>query len=60
VQRKNQVVSKEELLEGVWGIEYDGNQNAVEVYINYLRKKLACGKELIRTIRGVGYSIRED
>ncbi len=59
-QRKNQVVSKEELLEGVWGIEFDGNQNVVEVYINYLRKKLDCGKELIRTIRGVGYSIREE
>ncbi|HRW93215.1 MAG TPA: response regulator transcription factor [Thermotogota bacterium] len=56
---RNQVISKEELLEKVWGIDFDANPNVVEVYINYLRKKLKAGKELIRTVRGVGYTIRE-
>lgn len=59
-QHRNRVVSKEELLERVWGIDFDGNPNVVEVYITYLRKKIPCAKALIHTVRGVGYTIRED
>lgn len=58
-QHRNRVVSKEELLEGVWGIDFDGNPNVVEVYVTYLRKKIPSGKALIHTVRGVGYTIRE-
>jgi len=42
----------------VWGIDYYGSDNTVEVYINYIRKKLS--PDLIKTIRGVGYKIAGD
>lgn len=55
-----QVLSKEQILEHVWGPEYYADLNLVEVYIRYIRTKLeaAGGKRLIQTIRGSGYSLR--
>ncbi|OOC42248.1 response regulator transcription factor [Thermosipho sp. 1074] len=55
VKNSNRTVSKEEILNAVWGISYEGSENIVEVYINYLRKKIS--PDLIKTIRGVGYTI---
>ncbi|HCI28918.1 MAG TPA: response regulator transcription factor [Fervidobacterium sp.] len=55
VKNKHRVVSKEEILNAVWGIDYYGSDNTVEVYINYIRKKLS--PDLIKTVRGVGYKI---
>lgn len=55
VKNKDRVVSKEEILDSVWGIDYYGSDNTVEVYINYLRKKLS--SEIIKTVRGVGYKL---
>ncbi|HCO69170.1 MAG TPA: DNA-binding response regulator [Mesotoga infera] len=52
------VMSKERLLEKVWGSEDWGNPNVVEVYINYLRKKLGKTGERIKTVRGSGYVVR--
>jgi DNA-binding response OmpR family regulator len=52
------VMSKERLLEKVWGSEEWGNTNVVEVYINYLRKKLGQSGERIKTVRGSGYVVR--
>ena len=52
------VMSKERLLEKVWGNEEWGNPNVVEVYINYLRKKLGKSGERIKTVRGSGYVVR--
>ncbi|HOI62942.1 MAG TPA: response regulator transcription factor [Mesotoga sp.] len=52
------VMSKERLLEKVWGSEEWGNPNVVEVYINYLRKKLGQSGERIKTVRGSGYVVR--
>lgn len=52
------VMSKERLLEKVWGNEEWGNPNVVEVYINYLRKKLGQSGERIKTVRGSGYIVR--
>ncbi|HNR80016.1 MAG TPA: response regulator transcription factor [Mesotoga infera] len=52
------VMSKERLLEKVWGNEEWGNPNVVEVYINYLRKKLGQSGERIKTVRGSGYVVR--
>jgi len=60
VRNKNRVVSKDELLERVWGYDFEGNANVVEVYINYLRKKIKSGKHMIKTIRGVGYTVIDD
>ena len=56
------VLSRETFLSRVWGYDYVGETNVVDVYIRYLRGKLdaACGKSLIHTVRGVGYVLRED
>lgn len=55
VKNAGRVVSKEEILDAVWGISYEGSENTVEVYINYLRKKLS--SDIIKTVRGIGYTI---
>ncbi len=57
-RRSPAVVTKSALLDGVWGLDFDGDPNIVEVYVGYLRKKL--GKEAIRTVRGVGYQLAVD
>lgn len=51
------VYSREQLLENIWGYEYDGENRTVDVHINSLRQKLGeCG-HLIKTVRGMGYKI---
>ncbi len=57
----NESLAKSEILLAVWGSEFDGDPNIVEVYIGYLRRKLdvAPNKSVIHTVRGVGYSVRE-
>lgn len=57
---KNIVVSKEKIMEEVWGYSEEENKNIVEVYMNYLRKKLGEASKYIKTVRGVGYVIREE
>ncbi len=51
-----QVMSREVLLDRVWGYDYDPGSNIVDVYVGYLRKKL--GSELFETVRGVGYRLK--
>jgi two-component system, OmpR family, response regulator QseB len=51
-----QVLSREQLLDRVWGYDYDPGSNIVDVYVGYLRKKL--GSSLIETVRGMGYRLR--
>jgi two-component system response regulator MprA len=51
------VLSKEQLLEHVWGYDFGGDDNVVEVYVRYLRTKLG-EPRLIQTVRGVGYAFR--
>ncbi|MEH1863483.1 MAG: response regulator transcription factor [Nostoc sp.] len=51
-----QVLSREQLLDMVWGYDYDPGSNIVDVYVGYLRKKL--GSDLIETVRGMGYRLR--
>lgn len=53
INHKQQVMTRQQLLDHVWGYDYDPGSNIVDVYIGYLRKKL--GKNTIETIRGVGY-----
>ncbi|MCM0619426.1 response regulator transcription factor [Nocardioides bruguierae] len=48
-----QVLSREQLLDRVWGFDFDPGSNVVDVYVGYLRKKL--GAEAISTVRGMGY-----
>ena len=52
----------DQILQEVWGYDFGGDDNVLEVYIGYLRKKSEAGGEprLIQTVRGVGYVLRED
>lgn len=55
------VLSKDQIIDHVWHYDFGGNQNIVETYVRYLRKKLeAFGPPLIHTIRLVGYVLREE
>ncbi len=56
LRHSGQVLSREQLLDQVWGYHYDPGSNIVDVYVGYLRKKL--GSNLIETVRGMGYRLR--
>lgn len=56
LRHPGQVLSREQLLDRVWGYDYDPGSNIVDVYVGYLRKKL--GNHLIETVRGMGYRLR--
>ncbi|MEC4116275.1 response regulator transcription factor [Myroides phaeus] len=60
LENKDKVVSRMQILERVWGIQFDTNTNVVDVYISYLRNKLdeSQGK-IIHTIKGTGYMLQE-
>lgn len=62
LQNKDIVISREKLLSRVWGYDYAGETNIVDVYIRYLRSKIddPFNKKLIHTVRGVGYVLRDD
>ena len=56
VRHPGQVLSREQLLDRVWGYDFDPGSNIVEVYVGYLRRKL--GPDAIETVRGMGYRLR--
>ncbi|PPS39154.1 response regulator transcription factor [Chroococcidiopsis sp. TS-821] len=56
LRHPGQILSREQLLNRVWGYDYDPGSNIVDVYVGYLRKKL--GNQFIETVRGVGYRLR--
>ena len=60
LRKKGAVVTRGMILDQVWGLDYEGGSNLVEVYINYLRRKVDQPFEvkLIHTIRGTGYALR--
>jgi len=62
VQNKNIVLSREQILNEVWGYNYIGETNVVDVYVRYLRSKIdePFGAKYIHTIRGVGYYVKDD
>ena len=62
LENRDIVQTRDMLLEKVWGYDYAGETNVVDVYIRYLRQKLddAFGVKLIHTVRGVGYVIKGD
>ncbi len=61
-RRKGEVVTKAEILQAVWDVNYRGDENVVEVYISYLRRRIDTpfGCKAIETIRGVGYRLAAD
>lgn len=56
-----QVLTRDQILERVWGYDFMGDSNIIEVYVRYLRLKLEAEKEkrIIQTVRGVGYILRD-
>jgi DNA-binding response OmpR family regulator len=62
LKNKRLVLNREQIIEAVWGYDYIGDTNVVDVYIRYLRKKMDRNTDqtLIHTVRGVGYVLRED
>ena len=61
VRNKRGVLSRDQILQEVWGYDYVGDTNVVDVYISYLRGKIdePSGEKYIYTVRGVGYVIKE-
>lgn len=62
MRHPRQVLVRDRILEEIWGYDFGGEDNVLEVYIGYIRKKTEAGGEarLIQTMRGVGYVLRED
>ena len=62
LKNKGMVISREALLENVWGFDFNGETNAVDVYVRFLRGKIdeIYNTKLIHTIRGVGYVIKDE
>lgn len=61
MEHPRQVLTREQILENVWGYDFLGESNVIEVYIRYLRLKIEDEgeKRLIQTVRGVGYVLRD-
>lgn len=61
MQHPKQVLSREQVLNAVWGYDYYGDTNVIDVYIRYLRKKIDAGEAItyIQTVRGIGYVLKE-
>ncbi|KIX20648.1 transcriptional regulator [Flavobacterium sp. 316] len=61
MKNKNKVLSRFEILEAVWGIDYNLGTNVVDVYVNYLRKKIDTNQneKIIHTVIGMGYVLKE-
>ena len=62
VENRNIVITRDEILREVWGFDYTGDTNVVDVYIRYLRSKIdqRFNASLIRTVRGVGYILEDE
>lgn len=59
---KNMVLSREQIVENVWGYEYEAETNVTDVYIRYLRSKIdeRFGTNYIKTVRGIGYQFKDE
>jgi two-component system, OmpR family, copper resistance phosphate regulon response regulator CusR len=62
IKNKNRIVSKDEIAEKVWDVHFDTGTNIVEVYMNYLRKKVDrdFSQKLLHTVIGMGYILKEE
>lgn len=62
LRHPRQVLERRQILNDVWGYDFGGDDNVLEIYIGYLRKKLEAdgGPRLIQTVRGIGYVLREE
>ncbi|WP_432661839.1 response regulator transcription factor [Wukongibacter baidiensis] len=62
MENKNMVLTRDQILEKVWGYSYFGDTNVVDVYVRYLRSKIdnKFNRKFIHTIRGVGYLLKDE
>lgn len=62
LQNINETLSRDELLNAVWGVDFDGQPNIVDVYVRYLRHKIDTDSNdsIIKAVRGIGYTLRDD
>ena len=60
MRHPGQVITKEQILDRVWGLDSEVEANNVEIYVHYLRKKLNSPKVKIETVRGIGYCLKEE
>lgn len=60
LQNKNKPMSREEILNKIWGYNYLGETRTVDIHIKTIRKKLLSAENYIKTVRGIGYKISED
>lgn len=62
MRHQDAVVAKQQLLGAVWGFDFDGDPNIVEVYVSRLRRKVdkPFGRDSVETVRGTGYRVRAD
>jgi two-component system, OmpR family, response regulator len=62
LRHRGDVVSKRQILDSVWDVDFEGDPNIVEVYVRHLRNKIdrPFGRESIRTVRGAGYRLASD
>ena len=59
MRNPRRVLSREEILQGVWNYSFGGKTSIVDLYISYLRKKIDVDRDpMINTVRGVGYQLR--
>jgi DNA-binding response OmpR family regulator len=59
INRPNQVFTREQIIDRLWGLETDVLENNIEIYIHHLRKRLESSKCKIETVRGIGYILKE-
>jgi DNA-binding response OmpR family regulator len=62
LRRQGQILSRAVIAQHVWGVDYDTFTNVIDVYVNYLRKKIDSDFEpkLLQTVRGAGYVLKEE
>ena len=58
LRNPGRVLTRSQMIEGVWDFAYDGGSNVVDQYVNYLRRKV--GRDDIETVRGMGYRLRDE
>ena len=62
MRKPGEALSKQQILDHVWGFDFEGDENIVEVYVGYLRRKIdePFGQRSIQTIRGFGYRLMKE
>ncbi len=60
MENKNIVLTRDKLLESIWGYDFDGETRTVDVHVRTLRQKLGVYGDIIETVRGVGYRLKEE